>query len=186
MKRGGVNVTKNIFKILLASVLGAIISAPEQTATQEIEHVVLPWNYGAESVEIAEEENDVITVPSDKYNRGLLVRVVMSEAGNEPFIGKVAVATTVLNRADLWDMTVDEVVFSPNQYYIGYNGAPNDECFKAVDFALEHRDIFPADMVYFRNAHYHTFGTPFAKIGAHYFSTVTESTEAETVVKGVF
>lgn len=102
-----------------------------------------------------------------------IAKVVMAEAGFEPFVGQVAVATTILNRADMWDMTVYQVITQPNQYaspaYI-----VNEECYKAVEFARENRDLFPADMLYFRTTHYHKFGEPYCVIGSHYFSVVGE------------
>lgn len=100
----------------------------------------------------------------------LIAKVVMAEAGTEPFVGQVAVAATILNRAEQWDMTVYEVLTQPNQYaspaYI-----VTEECYKAVEFARANRDLFPEDMMYFRTKHYHKFGEPYAVIGSHYFST---------------
>ena len=103
----------------------------------------------------------------------LMAKVVMAEAGCEPLIGKVAVAATILNRADKWDMTIYEVLTQPHQYaspaYI-----VDEECYKAVELARENRDLFPEDMLWFRTKHYHTFGEPYTVIGSHWFSTEEE------------
>lgn len=100
----------------------------------------------------------------------LIAKVVMAEAGTEPFVGQVAVAATILNRAEQWDMTISQVINQPNQYaspaYI-----VTEECYKAVEFARENRDLFPEDMMYFRTKHYHKFGEPYCIVGSHYFST---------------
>lgn len=100
----------------------------------------------------------------------LMAAVVMAEAGNEPFVGKVAVASVILNRAEKWDKTIYEVLTAPNQFaspaYI-----VNEECYKAVEFARENRDLFPDDMLWFRTTKYHKYGEPYAVIGSHYFNT---------------
>lgn len=103
----------------------------------------------------------------------LMAKVIQAEAGNEPLIGKVAVAATILNRAEKWDMTIYEVLIQPHQYaspaYI-----VDEECYKAVELARENRDLFPEDMLWFRTKHYHTFGEHYTVIGSHYFSTEEE------------
>lgn len=100
----------------------------------------------------------------------LLERVCMSEAGNQPIEGKIAVLETVLNRVDLGFGTIEEVITAPNQYSTSDNGEPNEECTRAVDIVLCNSDMFDDNMLYFRTDHYHGFGTPYMKIGAHYFS----------------
>lgn len=151
-------------EIIIAAFIGLLVTQkPTEEPQMEVERefIELPWDFGTV------EEETALT----QYNVELLARVCMSEAGNEPFLGKVAVVATVLNRCDNWGLTTEEVVYSPNQYWLGNNGAPSEECFQAVAFAIENRDIFPADMMYFRNKHYHSFGKPYTQIGAHYFST---------------
>ena len=100
----------------------------------------------------------------------LLERVCMSEAGNQPLAGKIAVLETILNRVDLGFGTIEEVVTAPNQYSIADNGKPNKECTKAVEIVLKNSDMFDDNMLYFRTGYYHNFGTPYMQIGAHYFS----------------
>lgn len=150
-------------EIIVASIMGAMCSVTPigQPIEAEREIIDLPWDFGT-----VEEETELTA-----YNIDLIARVCMSEAANEPFIGKVAVAATVLNRCDNWNKSTEEIVYAPNQYWTGNNGTPTEECFAAVAYAIENRDLFPADMMYFRNKHYHTFGKPYMVIGAHYFST---------------
>lgn len=98
-------------------------------------------------------------------------RVDMSEASNEPFDGKVAVISTLINRVLSPDYpnTFEECI--DGQFSISDNGTPSEECKDAVRWAFSHPYIFPEDMYWFRNAHYHTFANPYTKIGNHYFST---------------
>ena len=154
---------RKIIEGLLAVIVGAMCTGTPagQPVEPEREIIDLPWDFAP-----VEPEEDLT-----QYNIELLARVCMSEACNEPFMGKVAVVATVLNRCDNWGKSTEEIVYAPNQYWTGNNGAPTEECFAAVAFAIENRDIFPADMMYFRNKHYHTFGKPYTIIGAHYFST---------------
>ena len=158
---------KRMFELFVAALMGIIVinnpakesEAPAVEVQREI--IDLPWEFAP-----VEEEPELT-----QYNIDLLARVCMSEAANEPYMGKVAVVMTVLNRCDTWGMTTEEVVYAPHQYWTGNNGTPTEECYSAVAFAIENRDIFPADMMYFRNKHYHKFGTPYTVIGNHYFST---------------
>lgn len=100
----------------------------------------------------------------------LFAKVVMGEAGAEPLIGKIAVATTILNRMDMFDMTASEVLKQKNQYFTDYKGTITNDVYDAIEKALEERDLFPRTMIYFRTKHYHSYGTPYTQIGSHYFS----------------
>ena len=121
---------------------------------------------------IVKEEVKTITAetkleePSEDW---LIASVVMAEAEGEEMVGKVAVASVILNRCENWNKTVSEVIGEPNQFAKGKE--PNLDCLRAVEIAKDVRDLYPSDMLYFRNAHYHEFGCPFLVIGHHYFST---------------
>lgn len=102
----------------------------------------------------------------------LLMRVCMSECGGkygEPLEGKVAVVETILNRCEIYDKTIEEVVYEPYQYSVADNGEPDETVREAVDIALS-GNMYPDDMIYFRTNHYHSFGIPYRQIGSHYFS----------------
>lgn len=105
------------------------------------------------------------------YN--LMVRVVMSETGGiygEPMEGKVAVAVTILNRADMGYGSISQIV--SDAYSTANNGSPDYSCYDAVELALTGQHEFPDNMIAFRTDHYHGFGYPYDKIGNHYFSCV--------------
>lgn len=122
-----------------------------------------------EEVEEVEEEPDYLWAD----DRLLIAKVVQAEAGTEPFVGKVAVAATILNRAELREMSISDVVHEPNQFATPWVGTLDEEVFRAVDFAVENRDLFPKNMFFFRTHHYHrmAFAEDYAQIGNHYFST---------------
>lgn len=82
-------------------------------------------------------------------DKELLARLVSAEAKGEPYAGKVAVATVVLNRVDssLFPNTVREVIYQIDSGYYAFtpvqNGAINQaadkDSIKAVEEALSFR-----------------------------------------------
>lgn len=90
------------------------------------------------------------TTPSYTPSRGasgrddvrLLAHLVMGEAGQEPYMGKVAVAAVILNRvaSDQFPNTLAGVIYQPNAFESITNGVanttPTDECVRAAEDAL--------------------------------------------------
>lgn len=134
----------------------------------------IPQTEVIEPKEASETEEPAQEVHIGMSDDDLIAAVVMSEAGNQDLLGKVAVAMTVLNRADYFGLTIEEVVSAPNQYSYPYTGVITHECYRAVEIATENRDLFPDTMMWFRTGSYHSFGEPYEKIGDHYFSKLTE------------
>lgn len=121
---------------------------------------------------VRSEEHTESNMIISEYEYNLLLRVCMSECGGEygePLEGKIAVVETILNRCDMYGMTIEEVVTQPNQYSMADNGKPDAYVKEAVDIALRERS-YPSDMLYFQAGNYHSFGTPYKQIGKHYFS----------------
>jgi spore germination cell wall hydrolase CwlJ-like protein len=148
-----------------------VVNEPVPTVEKRVTNV-------ASTVEITEETTEEATecepqgrcVTDEEY--ALLLRVCMSEAGGkygEPLEGKVAVVETILNRCDMYGMTITEVIYERNQYSTANNGQPDETVQQAVDIALS-GDMYPDNMIYFRTGKYHSFATPYKKIGSHYFS----------------
>ena len=129
-----------------------------------------------EVVEIAESIEYVELAPEVEYapvyvksDMQVIAEAVMGESGGEPLVGKVAVAATILNKMEYYNITVYEALEAYDAY--PYYGVVTNECYRAVEIAMENRDLFPRDMMYFRTEHYHNFGVPYVQIGNHYFST---------------
>lgn len=136
----------------------------EPIVTEETEEELIE-----ETVEIEEKCEPRIT------ERDMIAMVVMGESRGEKFIGKVAVAAVVLNRSETRKMSIEGVCSEEGQFVYPYYGTVSVSCYEAVDYAMEHRDVFPKNMVYFRNTMYHQdFGIPYTQIGGHYFSTEGE------------
>lgn len=121
-------------------------------------------------------DRDSIDYISDE-DFDLMAKTVYAEAKTEEFEGQVAVAEVILNRveSDNYPNTVKGVITQPAAFSSWSNGsveaAPfDDECCEAVQDALNER-IFPVTVVWFREGHFHPFGTPYTIIGNHYFSS---------------
>ena len=175
-----------IAAILIYNNIHSIITAeelPEVHATPI--YIVEEPSGGHETVEIetVEEISEVAELPVEETKRPtlsdpeLIAMVVNIEAGKEAeMLAKVAVAAVVLNRCDAWGMTVESVIYQKDQFAIA--DSYTEEDMRAVEIAQKVRDLFPSNMLYFRNKHYHSFGVPYMEIGGNYFS-LSESEETE-------
>lgn len=103
--------------------------------------------------------------------------VVMSEANAEPMVGKVAVAATILNRARIFDLSIHEVIHTPNAYSSHWTGKVSQECYDAVTMSIQCPTLFPDDMVYFQQHSFPKWGDEYLQIGAHYFGTFKDKTD---------
>lgn len=161
-----------MFALLLVTAGVAIIyvmTHEEQLPTLDATPIVTAEEVEEVVEKLPEEEPEVVNTPH-KSDADIIAMVVMAEAGNQDMLGKVAVATVVLNRVDYFGTTVEAVVNEPNQFSYPYYGTVSEECYRAVQIAEQCRDLFPETMFYFRNTHYHDFGIPYEKFGDHYFS----------------
>jgi spore germination cell wall hydrolase CwlJ-like protein len=143
----------------------------------DIEIIGEPIPQTVETKEAPAEEKPLEEKPIKPYymtDDDIIAAVVMAEAGNQDLLGKTAVAATVLNRADYFGLTIEQVVSAENAYSWPYYGVITDECYRAVEIARENRDLFPETMMYFRTKTYHSFGEPYEQIGDHYFSYLKE------------
>jgi spore germination cell wall hydrolase CwlJ-like protein len=107
----------------------------------------------------------------------LLAICVQAEAGNQSLAGRRMVADVILNRVDSDDFpdTIEGVITQPDAFTSYWDGGmdnvyePDETTFKAVQMELEQRS-YPG-ILYFRTGRYSSYGTPYIKVGAHYFST---------------
>ena len=107
-----------------------------------------------EYVEVFKENNQMLYLTqSDIY---LMSQVVYAESKGEPYEGKVAVASVILNRAlnKGFPDTIQGVIFQPKAFSCIVNGNidvnPTQECFDAVYDALSGNDP-TGDAVFFYN-----------------------------------
>ena len=107
----------------------------------------------------------------------LLAICVQAEAGNQPLTGRRMVADVILNRVDDpdWPDTIEGVITQQYQFSSYWDGGmdrvyePDELTIKAVKMELKQRS-WPG-LNYFRTGRYSSYGTPWKKVGDHYFST---------------
>jgi spore germination cell wall hydrolase CwlJ-like protein len=111
----------------------------------------------------------------DEYE--LLCRCVEAEAGNQGLEGKRLVADVILNRVDdnsgMWPDDITGVISQKYQFTSYWDGGMErveitEETRQAVDMEMKERG-WP-ELYYFREGAWPDYGTPWKKVGAHYFS----------------
>jgi N-acetylmuramoyl-L-alanine amidase len=99
--------------------------------------------------------NEKVSISEDEID--LLARIVRAEAQTEPFEGKVAVASVVLNRVESsqFPNTIKKVIYQPGQFQPVSNGAINKpadkQSIKAVRAALSDLKNIAKDSLFFYN-----------------------------------
>ncbi|KRE01764.1 peptidoglycan-binding protein [Bacillus sp. Root239] len=101
--------------------------------------------------------NETLTIPNSisKSDKDLLARLVQAEAKGEPYAGKVAVATVVLNRvdSDSFPNSIQDVIYQGTQFTPVQNGeinkAADAEAKKAVNEALAFRGQGKGSLFFF-------------------------------------
>lgn len=101
----------------------------------------------------------------------MLAWLIMKENGQKEFDCMFATGATALNRErdGRWG-TLEEICKS-SEYAQHYNGEPNAECYAAAEWAVDHPDVFPSNMFYFKEGSYHTWATDWNEIDGTCFST---------------
>lgn len=110
----------------------------------------------------------------------LLACCVEAEAGNQGIEGKRLVADAVLNRVDnpaypdnIWDVIMQSYAgihqFSVISDGRIYEVEPTEESFLVVQEELERRASY--DVLFFTADKWPEYGTPWKKVGDHYFNT---------------
>ena len=196
MKREKID-AKDIFIYLLIAVTGTAallwmvqpvfwmkrterISHPVRVYERDVETLVYGHDTETEFVPVIHAGGVVISPEEDFYNSvELMARVVEAEAGNQGLLGKRMVADVILNRVrdeDFPDTIVDVITEKQKEYaFTSYGNGMMDkvtvseETWEAVRMELE--EIGWPGLLYFNTGDYSIYGTPWNKIGDHYFST---------------
>ena len=103
-----------------------------------------------------------------------IVKTVWAESGNQDELGQRYVTDCIINRKKKYKCkNYYDVIQAKNAFATYSNGMiekaePTKLTYKVVKEELEHQTN--TEILYFRTKHYHKFGTPCFKHGAHYFS----------------
>ena len=121
---------------------------------------------------------EVVISPEDHFYNSveLMAKVVEAEAGNQGLLGKRMVVDVILNRVrddDFPDSIVD-VIYQKNAFAVIGNGMyeqveVSEETWTAIYMEME-KVSYP-ELFYFCSTGFHEYGTPWDKVGDHYFNT---------------
>jgi len=83
--------------------------------------------------------------PYDDETLDLMARVITHESGNQPFLGKLAVGSVVMNRVNspIFPSTVYDVLFQKNQFPGATSMEPNEGSILAARLVLEGANVVP-------------------------------------------
>lgn len=84
-------------------------------------------------------------LPYTEEELDLISRVIMHEAGWEPFEGKLAVGSVIMNRVHdgQFPDSVYDVIYQPNQFAGATNATPNEDSIVAARLVLEGANVVP-------------------------------------------
>ena len=103
-----------------------------------------------------------------------IVKTVWAESGNQDELGQRYVTDCIINqkkkykRKNYYDVIQAKNAFATYSKGMIERAEPTELTYKVVKEELEYQTN--TEILYFRTKHYHTFGTPCFKHGAHYFS----------------
>lgn len=100
---------------------------------QEIETVRNDLSEENVSVDTLVQNTEKVALSFDK---DLIERVVAAESRGDTFEGMMAVAQSIKDRGDLWNMSYEDVVNAPNQYAEPYQGQISEEVKLAVEYVF--------------------------------------------------
>ena len=154
-----------VFVILMCAVMYHIVDTPEDV--------------GAKTIEATPDDIELEMFYDDLENLAL---ATMAECGHVPEDECIrATADCMINRYDspAFPDTFYGVFSQPGQYATFkyyYTINPTDRvytiCREQLEYYWSHGETQHPGALYFRTNHYHSFGTPMYKVGAHYFSGV--------------
>jgi len=184
-----------VISLLLGLLIGCIIAMARMAAAQEetpakpveLQKYIVEADNETKALGVAYEPEvykpEVVSTPDDipaeiyHDSLELLAHVVEAEAGNQDAYGKRLVVDVILNRVESPEFpdTITEVIYQKNAFSVVSNGAidrvvPSEDTYEAVRKALTERLNY--DIVFFTCEGYHPCGTPWQKVGDHYFSTL--------------
>ena len=156
-----------------------VTSHPVRVYERDIETEVFGMEPETEFIPAVYTGGLVISPEEDYYNSiELMAKCVEAEAGNQDLLGKRMVVDVILNRmhdsSGEWPDTIVDVITQPYQFSTYWNGAIDrveeisDETWEAIYIELE--EITYPDIYYFTSEGFHKYGTPWEKVGDHYFN----------------
>lgn len=132
-----------VFAYRTVSLIGDSNNSTSTNLSGEVNSTII--NMPKENVvEVFNHNDNMIYLTEDDVN--LMAKIVYAESKGEPYEGKVAVASVILNRvlSPGFPSSISEVVFQPNAFSCVVDGqisvTPTEECYNAVYDAIEGND----------------------------------------------
>lgn len=154
------------------------VDAGQAAVESSAETAALENSEDAATVDVPEMTQEELEEEMYYDSLEMLAVCVEAEAGNQGEAGKRLVTDVILNRVDdrsgAWEDTIEGVITQNGQFSSYWDGGmervrePTEETYEAVRFELNQRS-FPG-IYYFREGTWAKYGTPWKKVGAHYFS----------------
>lgn len=132
------------------------IGTRDLIASYKLETSNLEYMINEQSKQIKESTNE-IEDSSKEYDLRLMAQLIEAESGNQPFEGKLAVGTVVMNRiqSDKFPDTIKEVVFQKGQFQVVDNGTiyntPSEDSMKAAKEIMDGKRVLASNVLYFYN-----------------------------------
>ena len=156
-----------------------VTSHPVRVYERDIETEVFGMDPETEFIPAVYSGGLVVSPEEDFYNSlEFLGKCVEAEAGNQGLLGKRMVVDVILNRMNdssgEWPDTIVDVITQPYQFSSYWDGAIDrvkeisEETWEAIYIELE--EITYTDIYYFTSEGFHKYGTPWKKVGDHYFN----------------
>lgn len=168
---------------------------PEETTTPEISTIPEETTTTNTTIEVTEPDfmapgpEPEITTPEPpapepyltltESERLILATLIRLECGGSSYECQMAVASVVINRMNMWGLTLRQAVFQKNVFSPAdlidpntgaSNYPPYETCWQVVDDICANGPTLPYYVIYFRSEYYHEWATPYAHIGSLYFS----------------
>ena len=159
-----VNNNTNVKRVKEINSLKHFPSLNEEQQEKSLSYLSISVQDSNNSITLEQEPNNkkdiditVVTEYETKIIKGelnLLAKLIESEAGDEPYLGKVAVGNVVLNRCKMNNQSINDVIFAKSQFdgvqTGAFNKEPSQESIKAANEVLSGKTILP-DAYFFCN-----------------------------------
>lgn len=115
--------------------------------------------------------------PMNEADIEFFATCVYLEGGTESYECQKGIASVILNRMEIYKMSLQDVIYSPGQFSIVpyiEGTTPSDSCRNAVKEVITSGPIFPSNVLFFRAGHYFQWNVnwlhPYCNLDHTYFS----------------
>lgn len=186
------NVTTETTDSVTSEGIDVVVTVPNHGAQPPLEETTDTETSEPEETlpPVEEPQNYVVLDETEKLIFATLIRL---ECGGSPYETKCAVASVVINRMKMWNISLRDVVFAKNQFSPAYlidkttgksHYNPDKDgiyaqCWQAVEEVCANGPTIASYVFYFRSGHYHNWSTVvnYAQIGPMYFSYAPKYTK---------